>query len=39
MNKFWKSIWDLAEYFHINLGRFAPYIFGKMVGSKGVKIN
>ena len=31
-------IWDTAEYAHVDLGRFAPYVFGKMIGSKGRRI-
>jgi len=27
-----KQIWDFCEYWEISLGRFAPYIFGGMVG-------
>ena len=38
MNKFWKLVWNLSEYFHINLGKYAPYIFGKMIGSKGKRV-
>ena len=32
-------IWNLAEYFHIDLGKYAPIIFGWMIGSKGKKQN
>lgn len=34
MNKFWLFIWNTAEAFHIDLGRFAPFVFGKMMGAK-----
>lgn len=27
-----RMVWDLAEYFNISLGRFAPYVFGAMIG-------
>lgn len=33
-----KIIWDLAEYTGIGLGRFAPYVFGMMIGAKPVKV-
>lgn len=29
------QIWDFSEYWHIPLGRFAPTIFGLMIGRKG----
>ena len=32
---FYKIIWELSETSGIPLGRFAPYVFGKMIGSKG----
>ena len=32
-------LWNTAEYFNIRLGRFAPKVFGWMVGSKGKKTN
>jgi hypothetical protein len=38
MKWFWKGIWNFSEITGIGLGRFAPYIFGKMIGSKGVRI-
>ena len=36
-----KFIWNFTEYFNIPLGKndkYAPIIFGLMIGSKGVKI-
>jgi hypothetical protein len=30
-------VWEISEFTGIGLGRFAPYVFGKMIGSKGVK--
>lgn len=30
-----KLIWDFSECFHIPLGRFAPHVFGAMIGRKG----
>lgn len=38
MSKFWLAIWEIAEYFYIDLGTFAPYVFGKMIGRKGKRI-
>lgn len=45
--KFWRQetplqliasgIWNTSEYFKIPLGRFAPIVFGWMIGSKGIK--
>ncbi len=32
-------IWNLSEFTGIGLGRFAPYIFGRMIGAKGKRIN
>jgi len=39
MRTFFRIIWQLAETLHIPLGRFAPYVFGKMIGSKPVEID
>jgi hypothetical protein len=39
MKWFWKTIWELSEFYGIGLGRFAPFVFGKMIGRKGKKIN
>ena len=36
MNKLYKIIWDTSEFTGIRLGRFAPFVFGKMIGVKGV---
>lgn len=33
-----KLIWDFSEDFRIPLGRFAPIVFGWMIGSKGKKL-
>ena len=30
-------IWEFAEFFNISLGKLAPWIFGKMIGAKGMK--
>lgn len=32
-----RLIWDLSEFTGIGLGRFAPYIFGAMIGRKPYK--
>ena len=31
-------IWDFSEFTNIGLGRFAPIVFGWMIGSKGKKL-
>ncbi len=35
----WKVIWDLSEFTGLGLGRLAPFVFSKMLGIKGHKIN
>lgn len=35
---FWKQVWDMSEFTGIGLGRFAPYVFSKMIGKKGEKL-
>lgn len=35
----WRAIWVLSEIAGVRLGRFAPYVFSKMIGSKGLKIS
>ena len=30
----WSIIWNSSEYFHIPLGKYAPYVFHKMIGAK-----
>jgi len=30
-----KTIWDFCEFWDISLGKFAPVVFGWMIGSKG----
>lgn len=32
---FFIFIWNFCEFFNINLGRFAPLIFGQIIGSSG----
>ena len=34
----YKWIWNLSEWSGIGLGRFAPFVFGKMIGSKGKEV-
>lgn len=40
MNRwFWKQIWNLSEFTHIGLGKYAPYVFGKMIGCQGNEVD
>lgn len=32
-----QQIWNLSEWSKIGLGRFAPYVFGLMIGAKSMK--
>lgn len=32
MKKIWLVIWNLSEMLNIGLGRFAPWVFGQMIG-------
>ena len=34
----YKQIWNLSEWSGIGLGKYAPMVFGKMIGSKGKRI-
>lgn len=34
----WGLIWRLSEFCGIGLGRFAPFVFERMIGSKGHRI-
>lgn len=36
---FYRILWDLSEFSGIGLGRFAPFVFGRMIGSDGKKVN
>ena len=36
--KFWALVWNTSEFLHIGLGRFAPFVFERMIGSKGKRI-
>jgi hypothetical protein len=31
----WRLVWRPSEAFGINLGRFAPWVFGQMIGRRG----
>ena len=33
------QIWNLSEWSGIGLGKYAPYVFGKMIGSKGSEVD
>jgi len=33
----WSVVWNLAEYTGTGLGRFAPWVFGQMMGCKAEK--
>lgn len=34
MKRLWKFIWELSENTGIGLGRFAPFVFGKLINVK-----
>ena len=34
-----RLLWEFCEATGINLGRFAPWVFGKMIGCKGRRVN
>lgn len=38
MSRVWLFIWQTAEFLGIDLGMFAPFVFGKMMGQKGKRI-
>jgi hypothetical protein len=38
MNWIWRGIWNLSEFTGIGLGRFAPFVFGRMIGRRGVEV-
>lgn len=35
----WTQIWNLSELSGMGLGRFAPFVFEKMIGVKGEEID
>ncbi len=38
MKRFWRFVWDVSEFAGIGLGRFAPFVFGRMIGRKGARV-
>ena len=36
---FWRGIWNLSEFTGVGLGRFAPFVFGKMIGRRGKRVD
>ncbi len=30
----WSIVWNLSEFTHIGLGKYAPWVFCQMIGSK-----
>jgi len=34
---FWKEVWMFSEMTGIGLGRFAPWVFGQMIGATSMK--
>ena len=34
MREIARTIWDISEYSGLSLGRFAPWVFGLMIGAK-----
>lgn len=34
----WRLIWNFSEWSGISLGRFGPFVFERMIGAKGEKI-
>jgi|GEM_PF-4150969 len=37
MKAFYRFIWNVSDFLHIPLGRFAPFVFGKMIGASSKK--
>jgi hypothetical protein len=35
---FFTQLWNLSEWSGVGLGRFAPFVFEKMLGIKGQKV-
>ncbi|MCI0392225.1 MAG: hypothetical protein MOB07_26135 [Acidobacteria bacterium] len=35
---FWRLVWRSAEACGVDLGRFAPWVFGQMIGSRGREV-
>ena len=38
MRYLWRFVWDSSELFHVPLGRFAPFVFSKMIGRTGKRV-
>jgi hypothetical protein len=38
MQGFWARVWALSEGLNIPLGRFAPFVFGQMIGRPGRRV-
>ena len=36
---FWTVVWEASELCHIGLGRFAPFVFGRMIGVRGKRVD
>lgn len=39
MRLFWILIWNISEFTGIGLGKFAPFVFQKMIGARGMEID
>ncbi len=37
--KLWAAVWNFSEWSGVGLRRFAPFVFGKMIGRKGHKVD
>lgn len=37
--KFWSIIWNVSEFTGIGLGKYAPYVFEKMLGINGIELD
>jgi hypothetical protein len=38
MRWFWRAVWNTSELTGVGLGRFAPFVFGRMLGAKGKRV-
>lgn len=39
MRWFYTLLWNLSEWSGIGLGKYAPYVFSKMIGCEGVEVD
>lgn len=39
MRHFWSFVWNLSEFTGIGLGKYAPFVFGRMIGVKGEEVD